>query len=118
RPDGVAEMRCDERLADVLEPLEQGMGSGGSLQRLLARLEGLENVDICAGDKGRSGADEDDRVRLGISSGAGDRLIDGLPNALRERVHRRIVDRQNGNAILNGVPHEIGPEVVSLVWSA
>ena len=75
----------------VLQPLREPPRERSS--RLLAGLDGLEDVDIGAGDERRSGADEHDGVGRGVGAGARDGLADAFGHTGAQRVDRRIVDR-------------------------
>ena len=61
--------------------------------------ERLEDVDVGAGDERRASADEHDRVRRGVGLGARDGLADAFGNAGAERVDRRIVYGDDGDAV-------------------
>ncbi len=76
----------DERLAAVLEPLQQRVRAAGTLERLLAGLQCLEDLDVGAGDERGAGADEHDRVDAGIRRRPGDRVVDRRPDG-RARAH-------------------------------
>ena len=96
----------DERLARVFETAEQGVRARGARHRLVARLQRLEDVDVGARDEGVARPDQDDRVYGGIVVRACDALIDSLPDAGSKGVDRRVVDRQNGDAVDDFVVHE------------
>ena len=66
----------------------------------------LEDVDVRAGDERRAGADEDDGVRGRIVAGALDRVADRFGNAGTQRIHRRIVDGDDGNTVPDLVPNQ------------
>ena len=50
------------------------------------------------------------RLGGGIGDAALDRLVDLSPDLRRQRVHRRVVDRQDGDAVFHFVAHEIRHE--------
>jgi hypothetical protein len=106
----VAVNRGDERFADVLDGPEAGVHRRRALERLRARLQRLEDVDVRAGDEGRSRADQDDGVRRLVLAGAGDRFGDRFRHAGTERVDRRIVHGEDGD-VLDDV-------VVNRTWHA
>jgi hypothetical protein len=58
----VAVNRRNERLGRVLDTLEHRMRLRRSRQRVLARAQRVEYLDVRAGDERGSSADEDDRV--------------------------------------------------------
>ena len=103
----VAVNRRDERLADVLDVRQARVHGPRPLERLLARLQLLEDVDVGAGDERRAGADQDDRVGGGIVARALDGVADAFRNARAERVDGRVVDGDDGDAIANFVTNQL-----------
>ena len=87
----------NERLVGVFE--QPRVHRLRSFDGLLARRELLEDVDVRTGDERRAGADEDDGVRGRIVAGALDRVADRFGNAGTQRIHRRIVDGDDGNTV-------------------
>ena len=67
----------------------------------LARLQQLEDLDVGAGDERGARADQHDRVGAGVGDGARDRLVDRFPHARAQRVDRRVVDGDDGDADLS-----------------
>ena len=65
----------------------------------------LELVDIGSGDEGAACADEHDRLYIGIGTGSLQALIQTLAHRMTQNVHRRVVDRQNGNVAVGLVIH-------------
>ena len=74
----VAVNRGDERLGRILEPLQQRVRAGRSFERLLARLQRLEDLDVGAGDERRPAPIRTIASAAGIADGARDRLVDAF----------------------------------------
>ena len=109
----VAVNRGDERLGGVLDALEQRVRALGARHRIGRRLQQVERLDVRAGDERRAGADEHDRLGGRIGDAALDRLVDLSPDLGRQRVHRRVVDGHDGDAVFHFVPNEIRPYEIS-----
>ena len=103
----VAVDRRDERLRRVLHPPQQRVRAGGPLERIVFRLQRVEHFDVRAGDERRSGADEHDRFGRGIRDAALDGPIDAVPHSRAQRIHRRVVDRDDGDAVFDLVANRI-----------
>ena len=56
----------DDRLGRVLDTAQQGVRPRRALERLLARFQRVEDLDVRAGDERRSRTDDHDGVRVGI----------------------------------------------------
>jgi hypothetical protein len=104
----VAMDRRNERLRRVLEALQEGMDVPGSRQRVLAGLQEVEDLDVGPGNERRAGADENGGFCARVRPRPRDGLADGFPHFGAERVDRRVVDGQNGNAVLDFVANEFG----------
>src|SRR5712692_703244 len=68
--------------------------------------DGLEKSDVRSGDKGAARADEHDRACGGILRAAFHGCLDGFGHSGAERVHRRIVDSNDGHLIADFVADE------------
>ena len=95
-----------QRFGGVLDPQQARVGAFGSRERLFACLQGPENLDVGARDEGRTGADQDHRIDIGVSARARHRGFDAFKNAGAERIDRGIVDGENGDAISHFVTNE------------
>ena len=87
------------------------MRAFGARQRLFARLQRAEDLDVGARDERRAGADQDHRIDIGVGASARDRGLDAFKHSRSERIDRRIVDGENGDAILDFVTNEVGHRV-------
>ena len=95
----VAMNRGDDRLRCVLDILQDRVERLGSLERLLARRHRLEDVDVGACHERLAGADEHDRLDGRVVDPSCDRGLDAFQHAGAERVDRRVVDRDDGDAV-------------------
>ena len=66
--------------------------------RRLRRL--AEFGDVGAGDEGAAGAGQHDRLHFRIGGGSFDGFKNAAANRRAERVHRRTVDRDNGDHVM------------------
>src|SRR6185295_15836749 len=127
----VAVNRGDERLGGVLDALELCVRAGRTRHRVLGRPQQLEGLDVGAGDEGGAGADQHDGFGGRVGDAALHRLVDLPPDRGRQRIHRRVVDRDDGDAVFQLVADKIrhedsllySPYVVSglsrtVAWSA
>src|SRR5215469_9492464 len=89
----VAVDRRDDRLAAGVEDL---MGPATLYRRRAARAEG---ADVGAGDKAPASAYQHHRLDRRVGVAALDILDDPLGHAGRERVDRRVVDRDDANPV-------------------
>ena len=65
------------------------------------RLRGLAELgDVGAGDEGAARADQDDGIDGGVGVERLRRVPEGASECLGERVHRRVVDGDDGDAAL------------------
>ena len=77
----VAVDRGHERLGRVLDAHEPRVRAFGSRQRLLARFQRAEDLDVGARDERRAGADQDDRIDAGVGASARDCGFDAFEHA-------------------------------------
>ena len=85
-----AVQRRDDRLRGVLHRRDDVVQVGGC--------GGLPNSrDVGAGDEGAARADQHDRVDVGIVAAALDAFLDAVAHAMAQRIHRRIVDGDDGD---------------------
>ena len=60
--------------------------------------------DVGAGDEGAAGAGQNDRLYVGIGNCALDAIHDAAAHGGAQRVHRRTVDRDDGNHVMTLKP--------------
>jgi hypothetical protein len=99
--------RRDQRLRRVLERQQDPVDPARTLERRIAGLEGVEGLDVGAGDEGRALADQDNRVHRRIRRRARHSIADRLADTGGERVHRRVVDREDGDPAPDLLVHEL-----------
>ena len=96
-----------------LEPAAERHAVDGSHHRLRARLQRrdgdaearrlrwlAEFADVGARDEGPALADDDHGRDTGIGNGALDAVDHALAHCLAQRIHRRVIDRENGDGAL------------------
>jgi len=71
-----------------------------SRERVLARLQQLERLDVGARNERRAGADEHERVGARIRHAARDRRVDVFPDRRGKRIDGWVVDRDDGDPVL------------------
>jgi hypothetical protein len=89
---------------------------GDTEARGLWRLAELADVGAC--DEGLALADHDDCGNAGIGDGALDAVDHALPYRDAERVHRRVVDRENGDGALLGIGDGHANLPLAVAWLA
>ena len=98
--------RGDDRLRCVLDSVEHvgKVGGGGRL---------AEFGNVGAGDEGPAAADDDDRLDRGIRLRRLDAALEAVANGLRQRVHRRGIDRNQGDL---AVDRKVGNRIDGGHW--
>lgn len=71
-----------------------------------------ELVDICSCDESGACADNYDSLDRVVGAGVVNRRFDAFGNARRQRVHRWIIDSDDGNLIRGGIADEFGHRVL------
>ena len=96
----------DERLVRVLDPFQQRMGARRSRQRILARLQDVEDLDVGAGNERRSGANQHDGFCGSVGVRTCHRLLDLFPHGRAQRIDGRVVDGDDRDTIVDVVANE------------
>jgi hypothetical protein len=78
-----------------------------ALDGLLPRLQLPEDADVGTGNERGASANQDDRVRGRVVAGSPDGLADRFGNTGAERIHRRVVGGDHGNAVAHFVPDQL-----------
>ena len=99
--------RRDERLRRVLDALQEGMDGRRARQRVFARLQEVEHLDVRPRDERRAGAGEDDGFRAWVRARARDSFADGFPDGGTQGVDRRVLDGQDSHAVRDVVVNEV-----------
>jgi hypothetical protein len=69
---------------------------------------GFELADVGAGDEGAAAADQHDGVDVGVLAEGFDAVLDAVADGGRQRIHRRIVDREDADTPLGGAKDCVG----------
>src|SRR5437773_1366571 len=97
-------MDCgDDRLRGALDILQARVKRFGARERLLPSRHRLENVGVGSGHECLAGADEDEGLYGRVLHAAGDGVFYSFQDAGPERIHRRVVDRDDGNRVADFV---------------
>ena len=95
--------RGHDRLRHILDVLQACVERFQSSKRLLPSRHRLEDIDVNPDHERLAGADEHERVNGRVVKASRDRGLDRFEHAWPERIHRRVIDRDDGDAVADVV---------------